>query len=171
VTNDANGARITRMVRDWGQERKYEHVLMGFNYRMDALQGAILRVKLRHLDAWTNARRDHALRYADMIPGAGFTPPEEMPYARHVYHVYAIRTTARAVVQSALEEQGIQTGIHYPTPVHLQPAYAFLGYETGAFPIAEAAAREVLSLPLHPDLTIAQQERVVEALGAIAFAR
>ena len=171
VTNDANGARLSRMIRDWGQERKYEHVLLGFNYRMDALQGAILRVKLRHLDAWTNARRDCARRYDGMIAAAGFAAPEEMPYSRHVYHVYAIRTTARAIVQSALDEQGIQTGIHYPTPVHLQPAYAHLGYEAGAFPVAEAAAKEVLSLPLHPDLTIAEQERVVEALGAITLAR
>jgi dTDP-4-amino-4,6-dideoxygalactose transaminase len=171
VTNDADRARITRMVRDWGQERKYEHVLTGFNYRMDALQGAILRVKLRHLDAWTTARRDHARRYAALVAEAGFQAPEELPYARHVYHVYAIRTPDRAVVQRALEEQGIQTGIHYPTPVHLQPAYAHLGYQPGAFPIAETAAREVLSLPLHPDLTAAQQQRVGEALGAIAYAQ
>jgi dTDP-4-amino-4,6-dideoxygalactose transaminase len=168
VTNDANGARLTRMIRDWGQERKYEHVLPGFNYRMDALQGAILRVKLRHLDAWTDARRDHAHRYAADLAEAGFQAPEEMSYARHVYHVYAIRTPERSLLQRALEEQGIQTGIHYPTPVHLQPAYAHLGYEAGAFPVAEAAAREVLSLPLHPDLTTAQQQRVVDALATVS---
>jgi dTDP-4-amino-4,6-dideoxygalactose transaminase len=166
VTNDPARARVARMLRDWGQERKYEHVLQGFNYRMDALQGAILRVKLRHLESWTNARRAHARRYNALLEDAGVNAPREMPYARHVYHVYAIRTPARAAVQRALQEQGIGSNIHYPTPIHLQPAYAHLGYRAGAFPHAEAAAREVLSLPMFPELSAAQQDLTVGALQA-----
>jgi dTDP-4-amino-4,6-dideoxygalactose transaminase len=167
VTSDAARARLARMYRDWGQEKKYEHVLQGFNYRMDALQGAILRVKLRRLEAWTEGRRANAKRYDAMLDAAGVVRPQEMPYARHVYHVYAIRVANRAAVQAALREQGIETGIHYPIPVHLQPAYAFLGHTAGAFPHAEAAANEVLSLPMFPELTAEQQERVVGALSSI----
>src|SRR5687767_15001959 len=154
------------MYRDWGQEQKYNHVLQGFNYRMDGVQGAILRVKLRHLEAWTEARRTNARRYDALLDAAGIKRPQEMSYSRHVYHVYAIRVADRAAVQAALRAQDIESGIHYPIPVHMQPAYAFLGYREGNFPHAEAAAREVLSLPMFPELTAEQQARVVSALVA-----
>jgi dTDP-4-amino-4,6-dideoxygalactose transaminase len=166
VTSDPARAKLARMYRDWGQEQKYNHVLQGFNYRMDGVQGAILRVKLRHLEAWTEARRTNARRYDALLDAAGIKRPQEMSYSRHVYHVYAIRVADRAAVQAALRAQDIESGIHYPIPVHMQPAYAFLGYREGNFPHAEAAAREVLSLPMFPELTAEQQARVVTALAA-----
>jgi len=164
VARDAEHARKVRMLRDWGQERKYEHALPGFNFRMDAIQGAILRIKLRRLDAWTEGRRAAAARYATLLADAGVDIPAEMPYARHVYHVYAVRTGERRARQDALHAEQIQTGIHYPIPVHLQPAYASLGYRAGDFPEAEAAAREVLSLPMFPELSDGQINQVVVAL-------
>jgi dTDP-4-amino-4,6-dideoxygalactose transaminase len=165
IARDGAAARIVRMLRDWGQERKYEHVMPGFNFRMDGLQGAILRVKLPHLDAWTESRREAARRYQDLLAGTGVKTPTEQAYARHVYHVYAIRTSDRAALQKHLDEAGVQTGIHYPTPVHLQPAYKDLGYRQGEFPHAEAAAREVLSLPMFPGLSAEQQAHVASSLA------
>jgi dTDP-4-amino-4,6-dideoxygalactose transaminase len=171
VARDAGQAKKIRMLRDWGQERKYEHVLPGFNFRMDGIQGAILRVKLRRLEDWTERRRAAAKRYARLLADAGVGIPAEMAYARHVYHLYAIRTDDRPALQEALHAEQIQTGIHYPIPVHLQPAYASLGYTAGDFPEAEAAAREVLSLPMFPELTEPQQARVAEVLSARVAAR
>jgi dTDP-4-amino-4,6-dideoxygalactose transaminase len=171
VARDAEHAKKIRMLRDWGQERKYEHVVPGFNFRMDALQGAILRVKLRHLEEWTEGRRAAAKRYARLLENAGVALPAEMPYARHVYHVYAVRTDDRRGLQEALNAEQIQSGIHYPIPVHLQRAYASLGYRAGDFPETEAAAREVLSLPMFPELTETQQARVAAVLAARVVAR
>ena len=168
VTRDPGYARTLRMLRDWGAERKYEHVLQGYNYRLEGLQGAILRVKLRHLEAWTEARRAHAARYDHLLEGSGVQPPAALPQNRHVYHVYAIRVPARDAFQQALAAQGIQTGIHYPIPVHRLPAHADLGYKAGEFPAAEAAANEVLSLPMYPELTAEQQEQVVQAIHHVA---
>lgn len=156
VTDNSDYARTIRMLRDWGAERKYEHVLKGYNYRLEGMQGAILRVKLRHLEAWTEARRAHARRYNELLARSAGQTPEEMSYARHVYHVYAIRTPQREVLQKALSEKGIQTNIHYPIPVHLLPAYADLGYRQADFPLSERAANEVLSLPMFPELTETQ---------------
>lgn len=152
VTNDADLAKTVRTLRHWGQTRRYVHELKGFNYRLDELQAAILRVKLRHLDAWTEARRAHARRYDELLSEV-LPTPVEMPYARHVYHVYVVRTAVRERVERALAEAGVQTVVHYPVPVHLQPAWADLGYGPGSFPVAEQAAREVLSLPMYPELT------------------
>jgi dTDP-4-amino-4,6-dideoxygalactose transaminase len=168
MTNHSGYDRTIRMLRDWGQEEKYQHVLKGFNYRMDGIQGAILRVKLRHLKAWTEARRAHASRYNELLAGCGVHAPQAMKYARHVYHVYAIRTPQRAVVQEALTKQGIQTGIHYPVPVHLQPAYAGLDYSSGTFPHAEAAAQQVLSLPLYPEMSSETVQMVAGHVKKIA---
>jgi len=162
VTQDAARARTVAMLRDWGQDRKYHRALEGYNMRMEGLQGAILRVKLRHLEAWTEARRARAARYEAALAGI-WTPPT-MPYARHVFHLYAIRVADRETARTALAADGVQTGIHYPIPVHLLPAYADLGYKAGEFPEAERAAREVLSLPLYPELSEAQQERVIRAV-------
>jgi dTDP-4-amino-4,6-dideoxygalactose transaminase len=166
VTNDAAAAKAMRMLRDWGQEEKYNHTLKGYNYRMDGIQGAILRVKLRYLPAWTEARRLRGSAYAQLLgDNSGIVIPAEMPYSRHVYHVYAIRTQARETLQQLLRNEGIQTGIHYPIPVHLQPAHADLGYRKGDFPNAEIAANEVLSLPMYPELPFAQLEQVASALN------
>ncbi len=164
VTNNAEHARKIRLLRSWGEERRYEHQIHAFNYRMEALQGAILRVKLRHLDAWNAARRAHAAAYTQLLAGSGVATPKEMPYARHVYHIYAVRSQERDAVHRALAGRDIQTGIHYPTPVHLTPAYSNLGYRAGDFPVAEEASREVLSLPVYPEMTQAQQESVAEAI-------
>jgi dTDP-4-amino-4,6-dideoxygalactose transaminase len=164
VTNNEEFAHTLRMLRDWGQERKYHHVLKGFNYRMEGVQGAILRVKLRHLDAWTEARRRHAAAYNELLADVAVQKPVEMPYARHVYHVYAIRTPKRDLVQESLQAQGIQTGIHYPIPVHLQKAYADFGYGVGDLPVTEQASNELLSLPMFAELQEPQIEAVCAAV-------
>ena len=164
VTNHPEYARTVRMLRDWGAEKKYQHVLKGYNYRLEGLQGAILRVKLRHLEDWTQRRRENAAHYNQLLAGTGIRIPEEMAYGHHVYHIYAIRTSEREALQQALHAQGIQTGIHYPIPVHLQPAYADLGYQAGDFPCAEEAAGEVLSLPMYAELSVVQVEQVAAAL-------
>jgi len=167
TTQDAQFNRTVRMLRDWGAEKKYQHVLKGYNYRLEGIQGAVLRVKLKYLENWTEARRTAAARYESLFAGSAIVSPQAMAYARHVYHIYAIRTGERARWQEALQSQSIQTGIHYPIPVHLLPAYADLGYKTGQFPHAEAAANEVLSLPMFPELTAAQTETVARAVLAL----
>jgi dTDP-4-amino-4,6-dideoxygalactose transaminase len=167
VTSNPDYARTIRMLRDWGQERKYHHVLRGFNYRMESLQGAVLRVKLRYLEAWTEARRAHAALYDRLLAGSAAKTPAVMPYSRHVYHVYTVRVPRRDQVQQALEAQGIRTGIHYPVPVHLQEPYADPRYTRGDFPQSEQAAAEVLSLPMFPELTDAQIEEVSTALRKV----
>jgi dTDP-4-amino-4,6-dideoxygalactose transaminase len=168
VTDDPEFARTIRMLRDWGAEKKYHHVLKGYNFRMEGIQGAVLRVKLRRLEAWTEARRTAAAHYDRLFAGSGVMTPKAMSYARHVYHIYAIRTDHRQAWQEALLAQGIQTGIHYPTPVHLLPAFAELGYRAGQFPHSEQAARQVLSLPMFPELTQGQCEEVVSAIKNLA---
>ena len=166
TTNNAEYARTIRMLRDWGQDRKYHHLLRGYNYRMEGFQGAILRVKLRHLERWTEARRAVVGKYNELLADSGAELPREMPWGRHVYHVYTLRTDDRDGLQQALTAAGIQTGIHYPIPVHMQPAYADLGYGRGAFPQSEKAAAEVLSLPLFPEMTDAQLEAVTRVVQA-----
>lgn len=165
VTNSDDQARAMRMLRDWGQEQRYHHLLKGFNYRMDAIQGAILRVKLRHLEAWTEARRAHARRYSWLLADSKhLRTPFEASDRRHVYHVYAVRSSDRDQLQHALGAESIHSGLHYPIPVHLQKAHADLGYQAGDFPISEAAASEVLSLPIYPEMTARHVEQVVDAL-------
>jgi dTDP-4-amino-4,6-dideoxygalactose transaminase len=164
VTGDAKLARRVRVLRDWGQEEKYVHVHRGFNFRMDAIQGAILEVKLRHLGAWTMARREVARLYDEGLSNSGVRPPERGPDGEHVYHVYAIRTAERDRLRESLAKAGVATGIHYPIPVHLQPAYADLGYGKGDFPASEAFAAETLSLPIFPEMSPSQVHRVCEAV-------
>jgi dTDP-4-amino-4,6-dideoxygalactose transaminase len=164
TTNNAEYASTIRMLRDWGQDRKYHHRLRGFNYRMEAFQGAILRVKLRHLERWTEARRAIIGKYNQLLAGSSVERPTEMPWARHVYHLYTLRSDHRDLLQKTLQEKGIQTGIHYGVPVHLQPAYANLGYGRLALPHSEKAADEVLSLPLYPEMTDDQIETVAGAV-------
>jgi dTDP-4-amino-4,6-dideoxygalactose transaminase/acetyltransferase-like isoleucine patch superfamily enzyme len=169
VTNNQEYDRTVRILRDWGQDRKYHHVLQGYNYRMDALQGAILRAKLPSLESWIEARRSHARHYDKLLTGSSVRTPRAMPWARHVYHVYAVRTPSRDLLQRQLQQQGIQTGIHYPIPVHLQPGYANLGCPLGSFPQSERAAMEVLSLPMYPELSPADLDAAVQ--GVYAFSR
>jgi dTDP-4-amino-4,6-dideoxygalactose transaminase len=164
TTSNPEYARTVRMLRDWGQDRKYHHILRGYNYRMEGFQGAILRVKLRHLDKWTEARRAIVRQYNHLLAGCGVQTPSEMPWAHHVYHVYTLRSDDRDGLQAALTAEGIQTGIHYPVPVHRQPAYADLGYGPGAFPLAESAAKQVLSLPLYPELSSQAVAEVAEVV-------
>jgi dTDP-4-amino-4,6-dideoxygalactose transaminase len=166
VTNNPEFTRTIRMLRDWGAEQKYHHVLKGYNFRLEGIQGAVLRVKLRHLESWTEARRTAAGYYDEFLSGSVPTPVA-MHYARHVYHIYAIRTKNRQAWQQGLQEKDIHTGIHYPIPVHLLPAYADLGYKNGAFPHSERAAEEVLSLPMFPELTQAQCKEVSEAVKTL----
>jgi dTDP-4-amino-4,6-dideoxygalactose transaminase len=168
VTNNPEYARMMRVLRDWGQERKYEHRYKGFNYRMDGIQGAILRVKLRHLEAWTEARRTRAALYDRLLADVDVQKPAARPDSRHVYHVYTLRTGDRERTQQMLRERGIATGIHYPIPVHLQEAHRDLGYKAGDFPNAERAAREVMSLPMYPELSDRQVEEVAAAIRACA---
>ena len=170
VNSDDAHAKTIRMLRDWGQEQRYHHALKGFNYRMDGIQGAILRVKLRHLEDWTEARRAHARHYSALLAGSRqVAAPAELADRRHVYHIYAVRTRDRDGLQRALQAEGVQTGLHYPIPVHLQKAHADLGYKAGAFPESEAAAREVLSLPIYPEMTSRQVEQVVAAVEQEAY--
>jgi dTDP-4-amino-4,6-dideoxygalactose transaminase len=173
VTNHAEHARTIRMLRDWGQSRRYYHDLRGFNYRMEAIQGAILRVKLRHLEGWTQARRSHAQLYRELLAGAAVGLPAEMPEVRHVYHQFAVRVRARDAMIRHLTETGVQTGIHYPIPIHLQPAYRDPRYREGDFPVSEEIASEILSLPIFPEMTRAQLETICAAVrsGSTAQAR
>ncbi|MBI5291772.1 MAG: DegT/DnrJ/EryC1/StrS family aminotransferase [Chloroflexi bacterium] len=164
VTNDPDYVNVIKMLRDHGQSKKHEHALVGYNYRMEGIQGAILRVKLRHLDEWTAARRAHAVEYSRRLAGVPVGVPEEMPYAKHVWHIFAIRTQNRGAMMAHLKAEGVGTGIHYPTPVHLQPAYRDLGFGEGDFPYAERAAREALSLPMYAELTGEQIARVAEVI-------
>lgn len=171
VTNNDQHYKAIRMLRDWGQEQRYHHVMKGYNYRMDGIQGAVLRVKLRHLDNWTEARRARGHQYTRLLADAkNVRVPVEADWRRHVYHVYAVRTSEREALQRTLSAEGIQTGLHYPIPVHLQEAHRDLGYSVGDFPVSEAAAREVLSLPIYPEMTPRQVEQVVAAIRQEAYA-
>jgi dTDP-4-amino-4,6-dideoxygalactose transaminase len=166
VTGDAGYADAMRLRRSWGERVRYEHSVRGFNYRMDGIQGAILSVKLRHLEAWTDARRAVALAYTERLAGTAASPPRERAGVRHVYHIYAVRLADRDRWRSWLAESGIHTGVHYPVPLHLQPAYSDLGYRAGDFPVAEGVSREVLSLPMFPEMTDAQVAEVTGVLRA-----
>jgi dTDP-4-amino-4,6-dideoxygalactose transaminase len=175
VTNHPEIDAKVRRLRDWGQERRYHHVVEGFNYRMDNLQAAFLRVKLRHLPAWNDARRAHAQKYEELFtrspvasPRGGSSTqvrlPREMPYAKHVRHIYALMAKGRDALQKSLADRGVGTGLHYPVPAHLQPCFAHLGYQAGQFPNAERAAAEEISLPMFAELRDAQIAEVVSAV-------
>mgnify|MGYP000157892303 FL=1 len=170
VTDRDDLAEKARSLRDWGQEGRYNHVRHGFNYRMDAIQGAALGVKLGHLDEWNAARR----RIGNLYHGglaAGIERAVGPIGADHAAHVYAIRATDRDALRAGLAEAGVATNLHYPVPVHLQPAYGSLGYRAGDFPHAEALARETLSLPLYPELSTRDAMTVVAAVNELAVSR
>jgi dTDP-4-amino-4,6-dideoxygalactose transaminase len=165
VSDRTDLVQRVRMLRDWGQEQKYLHVAKGFNYRLDEIQAAILSIKLNRLEAWTEARREVAVSYDELLAGSGIQLPARATDGDHVYHIYAIQVRDRDRVRGKLADQGIQTGVHYPIPVHLQPGYSDLGYGAGAFPVSEKLAAETLSLPIFPELTREQVERVAEAVA------
>jgi dTDP-4-amino-4,6-dideoxygalactose transaminase len=165
VTNDESIARRVRLLRDHGSEQKYRHEIVGYNFRLEGIQGAILNVKLRHLDKWNDLRRAHAARYDEMLAGTSLTLPREMDYARHIYHLYVVQSDARDALQQRLTAAGVQTGIHYPVPIHLQLAYSSMGHKPGDFPESERQAQRILSLPMYPELTAEQIEKVAEAIG------
>ncbi|WP_406695919.1 DegT/DnrJ/EryC1/StrS family aminotransferase [Singulisphaera sp. Ch08] len=167
VTHDDQIAARLRSLRDHAQSQRYHHDEIGFNYRMDAFQGAILGIKLRYLEAWTEARRRLAASYLDRLADAPLQLPTEALDRRHVWHLFVVLHPERDRLRDALEARGIGTGLHYPVPVHLQKAFAHLGHHEGDFPVSERIARECLTLPLYPEMTEAQQERVVEALRAV----
>jgi dTDP-4-amino-4,6-dideoxygalactose transaminase len=164
TTNDSGYAKTLRMLRDWGSERRYHHDIKGFNYRMEGIQGAVLGVKMKYIEDWTEARRRHAAQYDALLRGSVYRGPSSAPELRAVYHVYAIRHSKRDALQGYLTQRGIGTGIHYPIPVHLHRCFVELGHKPGDFPHAERAANETLSLPMFPELAPAQVEQVVGAL-------
>ena len=166
VTQHAQYADTMRLLRSWGERVRYEHSIRAFNYRMDGIQGAVLGVKLKYLESWTEARRRLAATYGERLAGTPAQTPKERPGVRHVYHVYAVRLEQRDRWRARLSEAGIQTGVHYPVPLHLQPAYRDLGYGVGDFPVAEAVARDVLSLPFFPEMTPQQVDEVTGILRA-----
>jgi len=171
VTNNEELDKNIRMLRDHGQEKKYHHGRIGWNARMDGIQGAILSVKLKHLPAWNEARRRNAALYDGLLNEVrGIAIPRVAAYAKPVYHIYAIRVTDRDAVIAALAAKDIHCGIHYPIPLHLQEAYKSLGYGAGAFPVAEKAASEFISLPMYAELTGEQIARVATELKAIIAA-
>ena len=160
TTNNSEYARTIAMLRNWGEEHRYYPVLKGFNYRLPAIQAAILRVKLRRLNLWTDTRRALAAEYDRLLEDADLMRPVSPADVRHVYCVYTIQAEDRNGLQKELESAGIQTAVHYPLPIHLMPAYADARYKAGDFPVAEASARRVLSLPLYPQMTKHQVQRV-----------
>jgi dTDP-4-amino-4,6-dideoxygalactose transaminase len=164
VTNDESVADSLRMLRNYGQREKYHHLLQGFNRRLDTLQAAVLRVKLKHLDSWNAARRRHARLYGELLAAAPVALPEQVGDVEPVYHLYVIRAEKRDALSSRLKRKGIATGIHYPVPVHLQPAYRDLGFARGSFPVTEKYAETILSLPMYPELTPALIEKVATAV-------
>jgi len=164
ATNDpALDARIRRF-RDHGQSQRYHHAEIGFNARLEGIQGAVLAVKLRHLDHWNELRREHAAYYSERLAESGVRVPVIRDGCEAVHHLYVVRTEDRDELQAHLAERGIQTGLHYPVPVHLQPAYAALGHPAGTFPVAERWAKECLSLPMFAELTDAAVDETIAAV-------
>ena len=154
TTNDVELTRNIKAIRNHGrlQDEKYKHELIGGNYRMDEMQAAILNVKLKHMESWINARRKVASKYRKLINAPDVKHPDEAGYARHVYHLYVIRAKKREQLREFLKSKGISTGVHYPIPLHLQPALKFLGHKKGDFKVSEECANTVLSLPMYPEL-------------------
>ena len=164
TTNDEAIATRVRALRDHGQSGKYRHEELGFNYRMDSIQGAVLSVKLRRLDSWNATRRRVAARYQAMLDDTPLTLPHEAEGRCHVWHLYVVRHEERDRLQHALAAAGIATGLHYPIPVHLQPAYTHLGHRVGEFPVAEQVAQQCLSLPIFPEISDEEHEHIVRIL-------
>ncbi len=169
VTNNADIDKKIRILRDHGQPKKYYHDVIGFNARMDGLQGAVLSVKLKYLEEWIDARRNKAALYNDMLnPVSSLMPPYEADYNRHIYHLYEIKVKKRGELIREFQSREIQFGIHYPFPVHLQQAYKSLGHQKGNFPVSENLAEELISLPMYPELTREQIVTVTDTINAFS---
>jgi dTDP-4-amino-4,6-dideoxygalactose transaminase len=164
TTNDPALDAALRKLRNYGEETRYHHVAPGFNSRLDELQAAILRVKLPYVEMWNGRRQALAARYAEGLAGLPIELPPQAEWAQSNHHLYPIRTSARDALQGLLRKRGVTTLMHYPVPVHLQPAYASLGYKSGDFPVAEASCATVLSLPLYPELDQEAQDEVVQGI-------
>jgi dTDP-4-amino-4,6-dideoxygalactose transaminase len=172
TTNDEHVAKTLRMLREHGQAQKYYHDLEGYNGRLDAIQAAILRVKLRHLDNWSAQRRTAAATYTEQLSSTqSVTVPFEPEHGKAVYHLYVIRHGNRDALAEHLKSQGVSSGLHYPLPLHLQKCYRQWGYGAGSLPETERAAAEILSLPMFPGLTPAQQRRVTDTIGAFSLSQ
>jgi dTDP-4-amino-4,6-dideoxygalactose transaminase len=171
VTNDAALAESLSVLRVHGGKPKYHHAVIGGNFRLDALQAAVLRVKLKYLPLWTEARRQNALRYRSLFAEAGLLERIQLPEdaSGHIYNQFVIRCPARDRLQAYLSKQGVDTEVYYPIPLHLQDCFLSLGYRSGDFPHAESAAREALALPVYPELTEEQQRYVVAQIRGFYF--
>jgi len=167
TTDDAELAKKVRMLRDHGSVRKYEHDFPAYNLRLEGLQGGVLAVKLPHLDGWNENRRALAMRYNELFAGSKVVSPKQMTYADHVYHLYVVVVEDRETLREALSEQGIENGLHYPIPLHLQKAYADLGYKKGDFPVSEYVAANHVSLPMYAELPVEHVEHVARAVREI----
>ncbi|MBI2541504.1 DegT/DnrJ/EryC1/StrS family aminotransferase, partial [Candidatus Woesearchaeota archaeon] len=163
-TNDEGIAKNLILLRQHGELVRYYHDIIGDNCRMEAFQGAVLGVKIKHIEEWTEKRRKNAECYNELMNELDVVLPHEADYARHVYHIYAIRAKNRDRLRDFLGKNGVSTGVHYPIPVHLQKAYSFMGLKKGAFPIAEKVSDEILSLPMYPELSEEQMEYVSKAV-------
>ncbi len=166
VTSREDVAERVRMLRNYGEETRYHHTIQGVNSRLDEMQAAILRVKLRHLDKWNAARRTRATAYGHELANAGVTVPMEADWAQSNYHLYVVRSELRDALQEHLRSNGIGTYIHYPIPIHRQTAYAHLGYSPGQFPVSEAACERVLSLPMYPEFPLECIPEVARCIAA-----
>jgi dTDP-4-amino-4,6-dideoxygalactose transaminase len=164
TTNDAELAKKIRMLRDHGSVKKYEHDFPAYNLRLEGIQGGVLAVKLPHLDTWNDNRRVLAARYRELFAGSKVVTPKEMPYSHHVYHLYVVLIEDRDALKKALSEHGIENGLHYPVPLHLQKAYAYLGYKRGDFPVSEHVAANHVSLPMYAELPIEHVDLVAKTV-------
>ena len=164
ITNDASIAQRARSLRDHAQSQKYLHDEIGYNYRMDSFQGAVLAIKLKHLDEWNKARINCARQYTELLKASSYKLPEQMSDSECVWHCYVIETPERDRVRAALQDIGIQSAVHYPVPIHLQRAYSHLGYRRGDLPVTEALCERCLSLPIYPELSQEKISRVASAL-------
>jgi dTDP-4-amino-4,6-dideoxygalactose transaminase len=164
ITNDASIAQRARSLRDHAQSQKYLHDEIGYNYRMDSFQGAVLAIKLKHLDEWNKARIDCARQYTELLKASSYRLPADISDSECVWHCYVIETPERDRVRAALEDVGIQSAVHYPVPIHLQKAYAYLNYRTGDLPVTEALCERCLSLPIYPELSKENISRVASVL-------
>lgn len=164
TTNDAELAKRIRMLRDHGSVKKYEHDFPAYNLRLEGIQGGVLATKLPHLDGWNDNRRVLAARYRELFAGSKVVTPREMDYSHHVYHLYVVVVEDRDALKKALSEHGIENGLHYPVPLHMQKAYAYLGYKEGDFPISEHVAENHVSLPMYAELPIEHVEHVAKTV-------
>lgn len=170
TTNEPELAQQLRMWRDHGSRKKYEHAFSGLNMRMEGIQGGVLSLKLKCLDKWNHQRRDAATHYGKLLSGGAVTLPTELSYGRHVYHLYVVRTADRDQLRQQLAEAGIETGLHYPIPLHLQEAFRYLGHQQGDFPVTEKVKDEILSLPMYPGISADAITHVASELQVVCHA-